>query len=235
MSTLTLDNNSTLHEYLSEDFSVYEVFKKYDIDFNQHMDCTLTQIAEIYQLNAELLHEELEEKISNKTSETATDDSLLNILNLEQLCDLIEYKYHHYLITNIPKIKSELNRLKQENAFPNIDEVYTLFSETAETLVTHMGEEENELFPAIRKMVKHNEQIAVKELIEKMEDEHEEEGVYFRKMETLTNNYTPPQNSDSDVKRLFSRMKDFHICLMKHVYIENNVLFTKVVNSSKVR
>jgi iron-sulfur cluster repair di-iron protein len=226
-------SNLTIAELLTANFNFYEVLKKYDINFDKYFNKKLNIFCQEEQLDLLSLNEELNDKHAENKTESVTEESFLNILTLEQLCELIHYKYHHYLITNIPLIQASLKEAKDKNLFENIEDVYTLFSNTITTLLEHIRMEEDVLFPSIKEMLSSNNPIPVKELINQMEDEHEEEGVYFRKMESLTNNYTPPNGADSQTTSIFKQMKDFHICLMKHVYIENNVLFTKVNNSAK--
>ena len=109
-----------------------------------------------------------------------------------------------------------------------------MFIGCAGELTQHMKKEELILFPFIKKMVatrSHDEALqqphfgTVDNPIAMMMQEHDTEGERFRKIETLTNNYTPPADACNTYRVTFDMLADFEQDLHKHIHLENNILF----------
>ncbi len=69
----------------------------------------------------------------------------------------------------------------------------------------------------------------VKNPIQMMMDEHTVEGNRFRRIEELSNNYTPPQDACNTYRVSFALLKEFEQDLHLHIHLENNILFPKAV------
>ena len=46
---------------------------------------------------------------------------------------------------------------------------------------------------------------------------------------TLSNNFTPPEDTCSSYQVLYSKLNEFEKDLHKHVHLENNILFPKAI------
>ena len=66
-----------------------------------------------------------------------------------------------------------------------------------------------------------------------MHEEHDDEGERFRKIATLSNNYTPPNDACNSYKVAFSLLKDFEEDLHKHIHLENNILFKRAIETEQ--
>ncbi len=73
----------------------------------------------------------------------------------------------------------------------------------------------------------------VKNPIQMMMDEHTVEGNRFRRIEELSNNYTPPQDACNTYRVSFALLKEFEQDLHLHIHLENNILFPKAVEIEK--
>ena len=62
-----------------------------------------------------------------------------------------------------------------------------------------------------------------------MESEHSAEGDRFRSIETLSNNYTPPEDACNTYRVTFAMLKEFQDDLHLHIHLENNILFPKSI------
>lgn len=58
-----------------------------------------------------------------------------------------------------------------------------------------------------------------------MQHEHETEGDRFRRMEALTQNYTPPADGCQTYRVAFAMLQEFQDDLHIHIHLENNILF----------
>ncbi|MDV7399314.1 hemerythrin domain-containing protein, partial [Arthrospira platensis SPKY1] len=71
------------------------------------------------------------------------------------LCDYIEKTHHRYVADSIPALHQYLDKvtLVHGGRHPELLEVFQLFREVAEELLSHMEKEEVILFPYVRAMV----------------------------------------------------------------------------------
>ena len=66
-----------------------------------------------------------------------------------------------------------------------------------------------------------------------MMHEHDTEGEIFRRIEKLTDNYTPPLDACNTYKVTFALLKEFETDLHLHIHLENNILFPKSIEMEK--
>ena len=69
--------------------------------------------------------------------------------------------------------------------------------------------------------------------IQMMMNEHTAEGERFRKIETLSGNYTPPVDACNTYRVTFALLKEFEADLHLHIHLENNILFPKAIELEK--
>lgn len=71
---------------------------------------------------------------------------------------------------------------------------------------------------------------SVKEsLLDILESEHEQAGELMAEIESLTDNFTPPEGACASYRVLFQNLEGFQKDLHKHVHLENNILFPKAM------
>ena len=73
----------------------------------------------------------------------------------------------------------------------------------------------------------------VRNPIQMMMDEHTIEGNRFRRIEELSNNYTPPHYACNTYRVSFALLKEFEQDLHLHIHLENNILFPKAIEIEK--
>ena len=66
-----------------------------------------------------------------------------------------------------------------------------------------------------------------------MEEDHILTGTSLKTMRNYCNNYVAPTDSSPGFIILFEELKKFEHDMHFHMHLENNVLFTKVVNALK--
>jgi regulator of cell morphogenesis and NO signaling len=62
-----------------------------------------------------------------------------------------------------------------------------------------------------------------------MMQEHDNEGVRFRQIAELTNNYTPPADGCNTYIVTFAMLNEFEQDLHLHIHLENNILFPEAI------
>lgn len=102
-----------------------------------------------------------------------------------------------------------------------------------------MQKEELLLFPYIKRLVQGQKEGhppavppfgSVRELIQKMEDEHEATGNHLAQIETLSNGFSPPQDACNTYRALYAYLAEFDASTKKHVHLENSILFPKTID-----
>lgn len=224
----------TVGEWVAEDYRTAQVFKSHKIDFCCKGNRSIQEVVETNKLDLDQLINEL-----NTAKERTIDDSIdFKNWSLDLLVDYIEKTHHRYVEAQIPVLMQFLLKLKSVHGenHPELIEVYDLFKASSEQLAMHMKKEELVLFPWVKKMVEADLSKSelgapafgtVKNPIQAMMQEHDNEGGRFREIASLTNDYTPPSDACNTYKVSFSLLKDFEEDLHRHIHLENNILFPK--------
>ena len=64
-----------------------------------------------------------------------------------------------------------------------------------------------------------------------MEAEHEEHGANLERMRELASDYQPPPGACGTWRALYLSLAEFEREVMKHIHLENAVLFPRALNS----
>lgn len=228
----TLDK--TIGQMVAEDYRTAQIFKNHKIDFCCKGNRTLQEVAEKKGLDLDSLVQELD-AVQNQNQSDQPD---FKTWPLDLLADYIEKKHHRYVEERIPVLMQYLNKLcnVHGNRHPELLDIFDHFSTTAGELSMHMKKEELVLFPWIRKMVdgtpdgKPLDQPhfgTVRNPIQMMMKEHDDEGERFRKIAELSSDYTPPADACNTYRVAFSLLQEFEEDLHRHIHLENNILFPK--------
>ena len=235
-----MKENQIIGELVARDYRTASVFKKYSIDFCCQGNRTIEEACEKKNIDTKKVLEDLVAMIKKK-SESTTD---YQSWPLDLLADYIEKIHHSYVQEKTIEIQPYLDKICSVHGarHPELFAIKDHFYATAGELAMHMKKEELILFPFIRKMVKANQEHAsldkpnfgtVQNPIEMMMEEHSNEGERFRKIEALSNNYTPPEDACNTYKVTFALLKEFEQDLHLHIHLENNILFPSAIELEK--
>jgi regulator of cell morphogenesis and NO signaling len=216
----------TIGEYVAKDFRTAAIFSKYGIDFCCKGNRTIDEACHKKDINANEIKEQLDSVLNTK-NDSCTD---FKSWPLDLLADYIEKTHHRYVEEKIPVLLQFLDKLCKVHGANHSElfEINELFIGCAGELTQHMKKEELILFPFIKKMVatrSHDEALqqphfgTVDNPIAMMMQEHDTEGERFRKIETLTNNYTPPADACNTYRVTFDMLADFEQDLHKHIHL----------------
>ncbi|MCK0162141.1 iron-sulfur cluster repair di-iron protein [Allomuricauda sp. F6463D] len=223
----------TIGQMVAEDYRTAQVFKEHKIDFCCKGNRTISEVVAKKGLDLQPLLQELDAvKESNQG-----DLPDFKTWPLDLLIDYIEKKHHRYVEQQIPILNQYLVKLCKVHGerHPELLKIFEHFNTSAGELAMHMKKEELVLFPWIRKMVStpENKNLepphfgAVKNPIQMMMQEHDNEGERFRKIAELSSDYTPPADACNTYKVTFSLLQEFEEDLHRHIHLENNILFPK--------
>lgn len=237
---MNIQENNIIGELVAQDYRTASVFKKYGIDFCCQGNRTIKDACEAKNINASAVVTDLNE-VKKTSSESATDYQSWPI---DLLVDYIEKKHHRYVEDKTQEIKPYLDKICRVHGdrHPELFEIAEHFNATAGELAMHMKKEELVLFPFVRKLAKAKQEGTqidtphfgtVQNPINMMMHEHTNEGKRFRKIETLSNNYTPPEDACNTYRVTFALLKEFEADLHLHIHLENNILFLKAIELEK--
>jgi len=232
--------SKSIGSIVADDFRTATIFNKYKIDFCCNGHKNFGEVCEAKKIDIDALTNELDSVI-NSTQKANVD---FQSWPLDLLADYIEKKHHRYIEQRSPEIKAYLDKLCKVhgNNHPELFKITELFSEGAGELAQHMKKEELMLFPKIKgivKLVEKNDSEAnkkpgsVSSIVQSMIAEHENEGVRFKQIAELTDNYSVPADGCSTYNVTFSLLKEFEEDLYMHIHLENNILFPGTIELEK--
>lgn len=230
---LTITKECTVADVVSNNIKTADVFKKHGIDFCCGGGVSLAKVCDKNGLVCDALLEELVNVDKVKSIAENYDSWSLNFL-----IDHIVNIHHKYVTDSIDVLNQYLNKVAKVHGhyYTELIEVKSLFREVANELSFHIQKEEKILFPYIKYLVQiKNGELdyekpqfeSVVNPIQVMEAEHENAGDIFKKIQTLTNNFTPPADGCNTFKALYVKLQEFQEDLHQHIHLENNILHVK--------
>ncbi|MDD3178851.1 MAG: iron-sulfur cluster repair di-iron protein [Opitutaceae bacterium] len=156
-------------------------------------------------------------------------------LSLTGLADHIERTHHAYLKTELPRLADLAARVAVEHAASDgrLNAVRDTVNQLAAEMYSHMGKEENVLFPLVRRLDAgsagdfHCGSIAYP--IRQMESEHDAAGSAVACLRELTDGFTPAPGACNTHHALLAGLAQLERDLHEHVHKENNILFPRAI------
>lgn len=193
------------------------VFRQFDISFCCHGDSSLAEAAK------------------RNNHELATVIAALDALDptaapevpqeTGALIDHIQIRYHDVHRQQIPDLIELSSKVERVHANkPDVPAGLTeVLKKIQEEMAVHMKEEEEVLFPAMRKSAANR--IAVE--IGDYRQDHEDTGALLDEIARLTNSYTPPPHACRTWQALYKGAEQFRADMTEHIHLENNILFPR--------
>lgn len=236
METLTNYSALTLSQIINENTKAAAVFEKYNFDLAENGSKTIRQVCEEKGILSGDVFNDLDGIIDFKVEIPEKIDDW----ELDAIVDFIINKHHKYVRTMIPVITAHTEKIASNHAeeHPEMVEAARIFSSVYKELKQHMMKEEEILFPYIKYLVKVKNCKAKFEKpyfgkignpINMMELEHQSAGEDMYAIRKLLNNYAEPVNECETFKLCIRELKEFEEDHLKHVHLENHLLFPKAV------
>lgn len=237
---MNIQENSIIGELVAQDYRTASVFKKYGIDFCCQGNRTVLDACMKKQLDEKEVLSDLSAKLQTDSNNTTDFQSW----PLDLLADYIEKKHHRYVEEKTQEIKPYLEKVCRVHGgrHPELLQIHEHFTATAYELAQHMKKEELIIFPFVRELVQaeqNNMNIApphfgtIQNPVQMMMHEHSTEGERFRKIESLSKSYTPPEDACNTYRVVFALLNEFEQDLHLHIHLENNILFPKTIELEK--
>lgn len=236
----TADTEPTIGEMVTQDYRKAQVFKRYGIDFCCGGKKTITEACAKKGIDPV----EVKKALDLLSNEAANSENDYQQWNIGFLTDYIINVHHQYVNENIAFIVELANKVAKVHGQQHAEaiQVAKLFSEVAGDLILHLQKEEKVLFPFVKALAKVQRSGGVlpesafgnvANPIHIMEAEHEQAGELLQTIRAITNNFTLPADACNSYAVLYKKLDEFENDLHKHVHLENNILFPKVLLAEK--
>ncbi|MBU5637768.1 iron-sulfur cluster repair di-iron protein [Geomonas sp. Red69] len=227
-------NTETVGSVVARDFRAAEVFEKYGIDFCCGGNMPLAQACREKGIDLAALLRDLEQVAARPLERSQNYDAW----ELPFLADYIVNAHHSYLKENIPTIEAYANKIAQVHGpnHPEVVQIAGIFAKVAADMAQHLKSEEEQLFPAIRKLTELKKEGAapdpeeikrLKAVLAELGHEHDEVGAAVHEIRRLSKNYSVPGDACNTFTVTYQKLEEFEDDLHKHVHLENNILFPK--------
>lgn len=233
----TIRGDITIGEIVAADFRTARLFERHGIDFCCGGKTALATVCgekgiDLATIIAELtaLQQEPAERSQNYASWT-----------LSFLADYIVNTHHAYLWENDEQLAAYARKVSEVHGahHPEVIQIAAIFGKIAADLATHLKEEEEVFFPAIKRAeaaVKGGtvpdgaDRETIRTSLVKLYREHEEVGDAIHEIRHLSGNYSIPDDACNTFMLTYRMLKEFEDDLHKHVHLENNILFPKAAD-----
>jgi regulator of cell morphogenesis and NO signaling len=164
---------------------------------------------------------------------------------LVELVNHIEEVHHAFLRKYLPRISEKIDKVMNAHAAKHGDMLRTLqriFTGLREEIEPHLSKEEIVLFPYIRELsqcmdtgkdVPSIHCGSVAHPIRQMVHEHEKAGEALAILRKETGNYMLPGDACPTFTVLYEELQTLEADLHEHIFLENNILFPRVLEMEK--
>lgn len=221
---MTTNPSSTLAQIAIDHPEAQTVFGRLGLDFCCHGQRSLTQACAEKGLDARTVIEELDRaKPAGPELGSWTDRPL------DELIDFILARYHAPLrqdVAGLIELARKVERVHAEKA--TCPRGLTDHLEgVLDALESHLGKEEQILFPLIRSGHGARAHMPVKVMM----SEHEDHGESLRRTRELTADLVAPPEACTSWRALYGGLARLEGELMEHIHLENNVLFPRALDA----
>ena len=224
----------TVGAIVADDFRTAVVFEKHGIDFCCGGRITLAAICRDKGLDVATLQQEIAE-----AKNTPVDRSHnYGAWALPFLADYIVNTHHAYLNENTAQIAAYADKIAEVHGahHPEVKEIAAIFARIATDMAAHLREEEEVLFPAIKRIdaarragnTPDTQDVeTIRATLLRLDQEHQEIGDAVHAIRHLANGYAIPDDVCNTFAVTYRKLQEFEDDLHKHVHLENNILFPK--------
>jgi len=227
-------DEKTIGAFVAEDYRSAAVFEKYGIDFC----CGGQQLLGAACREKGLDPAALEREIEAAQSEPIRRSENYAAWELPFLADYIVNTHHAWLNENTAQIAAYAHKIAGVHGahHPEVIEIAGIFDKIAADMEGHLREEEEVLFPAIRRLdaarkaggtAAADDRAAIRAALENLHRDHQGIGDAVHAIRRLARNYAIPQDACNTFVITYRKLGEFEDDLHKHVHLENNILFPK--------
>lgn len=233
--SLDLTPEQSVGAWVTADYRLAALFERHDIDFCCGGDRPLAEVCAEKGIDPQTLLDE-----ARQATATANGGEHYDLWALDFLTDYIVHQFHAPNRQTMPQIADYAATVAEVHgaAHPETVAIAGLWPQVQGELGMHMQREELLIFPYIKRLVRGQEEGvapkplptgSLKELIAKLEAEHDATGDALAELARLSGGYAPPDDACPTYRTLYALLAQFDADTKKHVHLENNILFPKAI------
>lgn len=240
--SVRIDRDVFVTDLVKQDYRTAAVFRKYGIEFCCAGRWPLSIVCDNLRLDIEPILDEL--KAATRPLQFSATPSYQE-WDVDFISDYIINVHHRYLRDRMPLIEDLLERFIDEHQkkYPELLQLKEYFHTLVTNIHPHLLHEEEVIFPYARQIAhaftgsEPYASLLVRTLRKPVEDmmrrEQDMVMALLVKMRQLTRNYSPPDSACISHKVSFSMLRELDNDLTQHLYLENVILFPKVLEMEK--
>lgn len=221
-----LDEHTSIGSLVAKNPEYASFFEKFGLDYCCKGNRTLKEACDEKKLN---VIEVLETLKCLRVSDGGVNWDQMSI---RELVEHIISVYHTYAKQELARISQLLEKLntKHGQRYPYVSELQNVFEGMKGSLLTHMEEEEQIVFPALLNLVVNKApcQEEVRKHIDSLDSDHLETGEALERIKKLTHDYTPPSDACTTHIVILNNLERLERNLHEHIHKENQILFPRV-------
>lgn len=223
-------NKLTVGEIVANDFRTASIFKESGIDFCCGGKQSIAEACKEKSVDVS----NLEKQIIDLEASAILPSQNFKEWELDFLADYIVNTHHKYVLKTLSELIFYTKKIADVHGdnHPELIAVAELFAKINDELLQHLKNEEEVLFPAIKKALNNPSpevRATIKSEIERMQGEHDFAGGSMDKINVMTNEYSLPKDACNTYRVAFRLLEQFEDDLHVHVHLENNILYPKAL------
>jgi regulator of cell morphogenesis and NO signaling len=231
-----MNSTDTVGSIVADDFRAAAVFERHGIDFCCGGNRPMHEACREVGVDPGALTRELETALA----QAGPDVPRFNAWDLDLLTGYIVANHHGFVRQAIDALRAHTRKVADVHgdSHPEVRLIAGRFEALAAELASHMGREEQVLFPYINGLAQAARGGAVPSApfgtvqnpVRMMELEHQSAGEAMDSIRKLSGGYEPPTDACTTYKVAYQELRAFEADLHRHVHLENNILFPKAVS-----
>jgi len=216
-----MDENRTLAELASSQPAASRIFQRHRLDFCCGGQRSLAEACGERGLDSAVVLREIRES-DDDGGEADWSESPAH-----EIIDHILRRYHAPLREELPRLLEMAKRVEEKHGdHPACPKgLAALLSRMILEVESHLMKEEEVLFPMIRA----GQGMMADGPVRVMELEHDEHGKNLGRLRGLTADFQVPTEACATWQALYLRLERLELDLMRHIHLENAVLFPKAL------
>ncbi|MFB6264244.1 MAG: iron-sulfur cluster repair di-iron protein [Bradymonadaceae bacterium] len=227
--TTPVDEDAELAELVEQNPARARIFEDYNLDFCCGGDQSLREACDESGLSIDEIREALE--LVDARSETDGPEQLDSAADL---VDFIVDHHHEFLREELAPLGELVEKVERVHGdgHPELHEVAEAFEELAREIPKHLSEEEQIVFPAVRRLEAGDASEAqlqtAREVLSRLEEDHDDTADLLEQIREATDEFEVPDDACPSYENMLERLERLEEDLHLHVHRENNVLFEMV-------
>lgn len=149
--------------------------------------------------------------------------------DLGELIDHVVSTHHAWLRRELPPLAETTAMVLRVHgdAHSELAEVAATLERIRTAVIPHLDEEEQRLFPTLRKLADGNASADIEEQLASMQTDHDALGEALHRLRELTNGFAEPADACASYREMLTGLSALERDMHQHVHLENNVLLPR--------